>query len=84
MNIFSGIVLYVLVWWMVIFCLLPLNIQSIEQPKDGSMPGAPINPGLKRKIIITTIIACVIWLALFAIITSGVISFQEMAQQMAM
>ena len=46
MNIFSGIVVFVLIWWMIFFCTLPFGIRNIEQPKDGSMPGAPVDPGL--------------------------------------
>jgi predicted secreted protein len=84
MNIFSGIVVYVLIWWMVFFCALPFGIKNIEKPKDGAMPGAPIDPGLKRKLVITTAIAVVIWLAAYALITSNLVSFHAMAQRMAM
>ena len=84
MPIFSGIMVYVLVWWMVFFCMLPMNIQSIEKPTDGSMPGAPINPGLKKKLIITTLIAAVVWLAIDGIVYSNLISFREIAARMSM
>ena len=84
MNIFSAIVVYVLIWWMVFFCALPLGIKNIEKAKDGSMPGAPVDPGLKRKLIVTTAIATVIWAAAYALITSNLISFHDMAQKMAM
>ena len=82
MNIFSGILVYVLVWWMVLFCTLPFGIQSIENPKGGTMPGAPINHGLKRKVIITSLISAVVWVGIYLIVKSDLISFHDMAQRM--
>jgi predicted secreted protein len=84
MNIFSAIVVYVLIWWVVLFCTLPLGIKNITKPKDGAMPGAPVNPGLKRKLILTTIITTLLWGAVCTIIASDLISFHKMALKMSM
>jgi predicted secreted protein len=84
MNIFSAVVVYVLIWWMVFFCTLPFGIKSVVRPKDGSMPGAPVNPGLKRKVIITFAITTVLWGAAYALITSNLVSFHDMAAKMSM
>jgi predicted secreted protein len=84
MNVFSGIVVYVLIWWMIFFCALPFGIKNIEKPKDGSMPGAPVDPGLKKKLIVTTAIASVIWIGAYFVITSHLLSFHDMAQHMSM
>jgi len=84
MNIFSGILVYVLTWWMVLFCVLPLNIQSITKPTDGTMAGAPVNPDMKRKIIWTTGISAIIWLIIYGLIKADLISFHDIAQRMSM
>jgi predicted secreted protein len=84
MNIFSAIVVYVCIWWIVFFCTLPFGIENIVKPKKGEMPGAPVNPGLKRKIIVTFIIALVVWLIAYAVITSNALSFHDMALKMSM
>jgi len=84
MNIFSGIVVFVSIWWMVFFCTLPFGIKNIENPKDGSMPGAPVVPGIKRKAIIATAISCVLWIGAYALIKSDLISFHDMALKMSM
>jgi len=84
MNAFEGFVVYFLIWWVVIFCTLPFGAQGIENPKDGSMPGAPANPLLKKKIIFTTIISAVVWVVIYLIIRFGGISFRDMAQRMTM
>jgi predicted secreted protein len=82
MSIFSGLVIYVLTWWMVMFCLLPLNIQSITKTTGGLMPGAPENHGLKNKVLATTVVAGLVWLVIFLIIKSDLISFRDIAQHM--
>lgn len=84
MNVFSGAMVYVLVWWMVMFCMLPLNIQSLTTGENGTMPGAPREPGLKRKAVLTTIISTFVWLIIYAIIRSNLISFHDIALKMEM
>jgi len=82
MNIFSAVVVFVLIWWMVFFCALPFGIKSIEKPEGGIMPGAPINPGLKRKMIISTAITVVLWGVALYIIKSDMLSFHDLAKNM--
>ena len=62
---------YLVIWWVVLFAILPIGVQShhqagIEVPGGGD-PGSPVNPKLKRKFITTTwvsaIVFAVIWLA---------------------
>jgi len=84
MSVFNAGVVYVLIWWMVLFCVLPLNIHSIRKPTGGAMPGAPSNPDMKRKIILTTAISCVVWLVVYLIICSNLISYTDIASHMSM
>lgn len=51
------IVIFVIIWWLVLFIVLPFGIQTENDVKDGNDPGAPKNPMLKKKIIITSIIS---------------------------
>jgi predicted secreted protein len=83
LNLFTAIVLYLLIWWVVIFCVLPLKIQSSrDAKKTGNMPGAPEHPHLKYKFILTTIITTVVWGIVVLIIRYGDISFSDMADKM--
>ena len=82
---FSAVVVYLLTWWIVIFCVLPLDIESIKDAKEtGNMPGAPVKAGLKRKFLLTTIIATVAWAVICLTIIYGGISFHDVAARMAM
>jgi predicted secreted protein len=84
MPLLTGIMVYVLAWWMVFFCVLPFKIESIQKPTDGSMPGAPVNPNIKMKFWITTGIAALVWVLIDLAIRANFISFRDIAERMSM
>ena len=64
--------IYMTIWWTVLFAILPLGTQTRAEaglPNDGSDPGAPVDPKLKKKFITTSwvsaIIFAVLWLLLY-------------------
>lgn len=75
----SGIAVYIVIWWLVIFMVLPWGVQPIEQNdiEKGHAASAPLRPRMLRKVAITTVVAAVLWLVTFAIIESNVISFRS-------
>lgn len=78
MNWFTGVVLYVLIWWVALFAVLPFGVHaSSEADADSGWRGAPAQPHLLRKAIATTLVAAVIWLGLYLIITSHWLSFRS-------
>ena len=63
---------YLVVWWTVLFTILPLGVRShheegVDVPGGGE-PASPVNPNIKKKFITTTwvsaIVLGVIWLVL--------------------
>ncbi len=78
MNWFNAFVLYVLIWWVALFAVLPLGTRPVEAPDLATgWRGAPAKPRLLRKIIITTLISLVLWGASLAVIQSGWLSFRH-------
>lgn len=77
MNFVSGIVLYVIIWWLVIFTVLPWGIRQAEPGSPGAEHGAPVNPLIWKRVLWTTVIAAVIWILVFWIIQSNLISFRS-------
>ncbi|UFN50078.1 DUF1467 family protein [Roseomonas sp. OT10] len=75
----SGIVVYFLVWWTVLFAVLPFGVQpdtdAVSTP--GGWRGAPARPRLWSKVLWTTVVATVVWLGLYAIISSDWLSFRH-------
>ena len=58
----TGIMVYMVIWWTVIFAVLPIGVWRVENPTRGVEPGAPESPQLLRKAAITTAISTVLWL----------------------
>ena len=78
MNWFTGIVLYVLIWWTALFAVLPFGAQSPVNPDPVSgWRGAPERPSLLLKLIATTILAGVIWVGAWLLIRSPYLSFRH-------
>jgi predicted secreted protein len=78
-SIVSGIIVFIIIWWVVLFGVLPLGVRVPDNPGQGHASSAPERPQLLRKALITTAITIVIWLAVFALIESDLISFRRMA-----
>ena len=46
MNWFTGVVLYVLIWWTVLFAVLPIGTRPVEDPDTQTgWRGVPENRG---------------------------------------
>lgn len=77
MNWFEGIVVYVLAWWVTLFAVLPLWVKPADPDDPGHAAGAPQNPHLLRKAVVTTALAAVIWLVVFALVSSPWLSLRS-------
>ncbi len=79
----SGVAVYILVWWVSLFTVLPLGANRSANPLPGTVESAPDNPRLLFKFALTTGIASVLWLIIYALVKSDLISFHDMAQHLA-
>lgn len=64
MSLFGGLVTFIVVWWIVLFTVLPWGIKSQTEADTivmGSDAGSPKKPNIKMKFLITTLIALIIW-----------------------
>ena len=77
MSWVTGLAVYFIVWWVVLFTVLPWGVRSPDTPVPGNAPSAPDNPRLGLKAAITTAIAVLVWLAIYGVIESGWISLRE-------
>ena len=53
MGITGSIIVYVMIWWVIFFSVLPIGIQSnkeiFREKIEGMDPGAPKNPKIGKK-----------------------------------
>jgi predicted secreted protein len=71
MSLTLGIAIYVLLWWVVLFAVLPLGVRT--QAEDGAVvPGtpasAPTQPHLVRILLLTTLISSALFALCWAIV----------------
>jgi predicted secreted protein len=58
---------YVVIWFIALFCLLPVGLGSDLDPETG----APLQPMLKKKMLWATVVAAVVWAVFYAVIGFG-------------
>ncbi len=66
-----ALAIYVVWWWIALFMVLPIGVRSLGeagQAVNGSEPGAPAAPDLKRKARWASGLAAIFWLATMAFI----------------
>jgi predicted secreted protein len=61
MNWFSQFAIFLLIWFVVLFAVLPWGVRQQNNPEPGHDPGAPVQPMLWRKAAWTTAISVIIW-----------------------
>jgi predicted secreted protein len=74
MNLTFAIAIYLVIWWTVLFAILPIGVRT--QGEDGIVvPGtpesAPTAPRLLRVVVITTLISAVVFAVPWALVRYG-------------
>ena len=69
MSITGSIVIFVILWWIIFFSLLPIDVNRKRQDiVKGTDPGAPENPKMLKKIILSTLITSLIFIILYLLV----------------
>jgi predicted secreted protein len=81
MNAVSAVVVFILVWWCTLFCILPIGLAT-EHEEEGPLkgPGAPKHVNMKQKLILTTAVSAVIWLLFYLCISFDVINLKAVLE----
>ncbi len=81
MNIVSALVLLAVVWFMVLFVILPIRIETqgdVGERLEGTHAGSPASSfSMRRKLRLTTYWAVPIWAVIAAVILWGGISVRD-------
>ena len=77
MSVLTTLFIYLLIWWLVLFTVLPIGVTPHGEAGKGYAEGAPHNPRLKQKLILTSAIAAVIVAVLQGLVVTGVIDWHK-------
>ena len=69
MSITGSLIIFVLIWWIIFFSLLPIDVDRKHKAiVEGADKGSPENPKIIKKIIYTTIITSIIFIGIFMLV----------------
>lgn len=77
MNPVSAVVVFIVIWWLTLFIVLPFGVRRTESPEPGHDHGAPVKPMLWRKVAVTTTISIVLFAAVYVIVEFELIALSD-------
>jgi predicted secreted protein len=81
MTLAFAAAIYFIIWWIVLFAMLPIGVRTSEEAGEQASPGtaesAPHMPNLLPKMVATTVVSSIIFAALYAIIVHRVITLDD-------
>lgn len=82
MSIVSAIVLFAVIWFLTLFVVLPIRLQTqgdVGEHVEGTHAGSPASSfSMKRKARLTTLVALPIWAIISATIIWGGITVRDL------
>jgi predicted secreted protein len=87
MSLATSIAIYFIIWWTVLFAVLPWGVRSQQESGavvPGTDPGAPAIPRLRRKLVWTTIVAGIVFALWYVVYTYRLIAIDDLAAMLGM
>jgi predicted secreted protein len=87
MSLPTAIAIYFIIWWTVLFAVLPWGVRSQQESgavAPGTDPGAPAIPRLARKLVWTTIVASLVFALWDVVYSYRLIALDDLAAMLGM
>jgi predicted secreted protein len=84
-TISTAFAIYFVMWWIVLFLTLPFGVRSQHEDGEGAPgtdPGAPVASRMGRKLIWTTAISAVIFVASWLAYNAGLLNVDRLSKLM--
>jgi predicted secreted protein len=84
-NISTGLAIYFVMWWIVLFLTLPFGVRSQHEDGEGAAgtdPGAPVTSLMGRKLIWTTALSAAIFAAAMLAYNAGLLNVERLSRLM--
>jgi predicted secreted protein len=82
MPVTTGIAIFFLIWWIVLFAVLPWGVRSQHEEGvvvPGTDPGAPVLPRLRRVLLWTTLVSLVVYAACYVVYVDRLVTLDGLA-----
>jgi predicted secreted protein len=77
MSWVSAAAIFFIIWWTVLFAVLPFGVRNAHEAKqavdEGHEAGAPVSHGLVWKAAVTTVISAVIFAVFQYVVSRGLL-----------
>ena len=84
MSTTGSLIVYISIWWIVFFSVLPIGIKSqntkFTDEFQGNDRGAPKNPKIRKKFFITTLITSIIFLVIYYLVSQNYLNLRGYLQ----
>jgi predicted secreted protein len=87
MPVTTAIATFFLIWWIVLFAVLPWGVRNQEEAGEvapGTDPGAPAIPNLGRKLIWTTAVSVVVFAVCYVVYVERLVTLDGLTQALGM
>jgi len=83
MPVTTAFAIYFLIWWVILFAVLPWGVRS--QHEDGAIapgtdPGAPVIPNLKWKLLWTTLLSLAVFAACYVVYVNKLVTLDSLTR----
>ncbi len=79
MSITGSLVIYVILWWIVFFAVLPIDVNREKKANiKGSDSGAPENPKILKKFILSTLISSLIFTIIYILVRYELLNIRNL------
>jgi predicted secreted protein len=84
MPVTTAAAIFFLIWWVVLFAVLPWGIRSQHEHGSeiapGTDPGAPAIPNLRRKLLWTTLVSAAIFAACYVVYVNRLVTLEGLVR----
>ena len=72
-------IIYIIIWWIVFFTILPIDVNRLKSVKiEGEDAGSPENPKMLKKFIYCTGITSIIFIIIYLLIKSEYLNLRNL------
>ncbi len=80
MTLAFGVAIYFVIWWIVLFAMLPIGVRTQDEDGNvspGTVESAPSLPQLLPKMLATTVIATIIFAGVYAVLVHRIFTLDD-------